>query len=170
MLDTTRPGGWGTSAEPIPAPLALHGLAVPPEWVDYNGHMGEAYYLLAIGESSDAFFRYIGINEAYRAAGSSLYTVETHMRHLDEAVLGDRMDGTLRVLGVDSKRVHIVHELSHGTTVLATCEQMLLHVDMTAGRSSAMPDELYQRLVAIVSVHAVLPVPDWVGRSIAIPR
>ena len=37
------------------------------------------------GDSADAFFRFFGIDEAYRAAGRSLYTVETHLRNLREA-------------------------------------------------------------------------------------
>ena len=87
----------------IPAPLRLHETAVCQDWVDYNGHMSESAYLLAFGDSSDAFFRFFGVDEQYRASGRSLYTVETHLRHLREARLGDRLRLTLQVLGVDSK-------------------------------------------------------------------
>ena len=170
MLETPRPGGWDSPPEPIPAPLALHRASVPQAWVDYNGHMSEWCYLLAMGDNSDTFFRYVGINDDYRAAGSSLYTVETHLRNLAEAGLGDALHSTLRVLGVDAKRVHVAHELFCGETLLATGEQMLLHVDMAEGRATAMPDELRQRIAAIAAVHSTLPVPDWVGRVISIPR
>ena len=60
--------GWDAK-KPIPAPLALHACTVKPEWTDYNGHMTESAYLLVFGDSSDAFFRFIGIDEAYRAKG-----------------------------------------------------------------------------------------------------
>jgi carnitine 3-dehydrogenase len=132
--------------------------------------MSEWAYLLAMGDNSDAFFRYLGIDEDYRDAGHSLYTVETHLRNLDEAALGDEVRSTLRVLGVDAKRVHLAHELFSGDRLLATGEQMLLHVDMAAGRTTPVPDELQRRLELIVQAHAVLPVPDWVGRTIALPR
>ena len=36
--------------------------------------MSESCYLLAFGDSADAFFRLLGIDEDYRAAGHSLYT------------------------------------------------------------------------------------------------
>jgi len=170
VLESTRPGGWDSPAEPIPAPLALHRARVPAAWVDYNGHMSEWAYLLAMGDNSDAFFRFIGIDEEYRAAGHSLYTVETHLRNLDEAALDDEVHSTLRVLGVDTKRVHIAHELYSGDRLLATGEQMLLHVDIAAGRTAPLPDELHRRLTALAEAHAVLPVPDWAGRSIALPR
>ena len=111
-LPSTRPGGWDDpAAEPVPAPLALYEVTVGPPWVDYNGHMSEWCYLLVMGDSSDAFFRYVGIDDDYRAAGHSLYTVETHIRNLHEVDEGDRLRLTLQVLGVDPKRVHILHEM-----------------------------------------------------------
>ena len=170
VLESTRPGGWDAPTGPIPAPLALHRTTVPDAWVDYNGHMSEWCYLLAMGDNSDTFFRYIGIDEDYRAAGFSLYTVETHIRNLDEAGLGDDIHSTLRVLGVDAKRVHIAHEIWSDDRLLATGEQMLLHVDMNAGRTAPLPDALRERIAAIAEVHTALDLPDWVGRRIALPH
>ena len=170
-LPSTRPGGWDDpGAPPIPAPLRLYATDVPASWVDYNHHMTESAYLLVMGEGSDAFFRYIGIDEAYRASGRSLYTVETHLRNLREAAEGDRLELTLRVLGVDAKRVHVAHEVLLGDgSLVATGEQMLLHVDSAAGRASPLPDVLLDRLRRLAAAHAVLPVPDWVGRAMRIP-
>ena len=169
MLESTRPGGWDAPLEPLPAPLALHRTTVPEAWVDYNGHMSEWCYLLAMGDNSDTFFRFVGIDEEYRASGFSLYTVETHIRNLDEAGLGDDVHSTLRVLGVDAKRVHIAHEICSDDRLLATGEQMLLHVDMAAGRSAALPEVLRTRIEALAAAHAELALPDWVGRRIALP-
>ena len=67
------------TGDPIDCPLALFNDTVRDDWIDYNGHMSESFYLYAMGEASDALFRYIGIDEAYRALGSSFYTVETHI-------------------------------------------------------------------------------------------
>ena len=72
----------------IEAPLRLHGTTGAAEWMDYNGHMSESCYLLAFGDSADAFFRFLGIDEAYRAAGHSLYTSETHLHHRHEVGAG----------------------------------------------------------------------------------
>ena len=162
---------WDPAA-PIAAPLRLHEVRVPRAWVDYNGHMSESYYLLVVGDDSDAFFRYIGIDERYRADGHSLYTVETHLRHLGEASEGDPLRLTLQVLDHDAKRVHIFHTIRHSETdaVLATAEQMLLHVDSERGRTAPMPDHLRERLRAIAAAHAALGRPDGAGRSIGIHR
>ena len=56
------PHRHGRCRRPV-APLRLHETRVQPEWVDYNGHMTESRYLQVFGDSSDAFFRYIGIDD-----------------------------------------------------------------------------------------------------------
>jgi carnitine 3-dehydrogenase len=154
----------------IAAPLRLHETTVSQDWVDYNGHMSESAYLLVFGDSSDAFFRFFGVDEAYRAGGRSLFTAETHLRHLGEARAGDRLRLTLQVLGVDAKRLHIAHEMfGAGDRLLATAEQMLLHVDTGAGRVRPFPAEIGDRLRQIRAAHAALPVPPYVGHVMAIP-
>lgn len=162
---------WDDTAD-IPAPLSLHHTTVSPAWVDYNGHMSESCYLLVFGDNADAFFRYIGIDEQYRAEGHSLYTVETHLHNRREVAEGEPIRLTLRVLDHDTKRVHIFHEMHHGTTgtLLATAEQMLVHVDMERGRSCPLPTALLQRLAAIQQAHTALPRPEVVGRPMGIPR
>jgi acyl-CoA thioester hydrolase len=164
-----RPWQAGT---PIPAPLRLHRTTVPPEWVDYNGHMSESCYLLAFGDNADAFFRFLGIDEDYRAGGHSLYTVETHLHHRGEAVESDPLAMSLRVLDADAKRVHVFHEMVNADTgqLLATAEQMLLHVDTAAGRSAPMPPDLAERVEQVARAHRVLPVPETVGRPMRIPH
>ncbi len=155
---------------PVPAPLELHETTVPAAWVDYNGHMSESCYLLAFGDNADAFFRFVGIDEAYRAGGHSLYTVETHLHHLAEASQGDPLRHTFRVLDTDGRRLHAFQEMRHGDTgqLLATAEQMLVHVDTAAGRSCAMLPELAERVRAVAAAHAALPVPESVGRPMRI--
>lgn len=158
--------------EPIAAPLRLISPIVPSEWVDYNGHMSESCFLLAFGDQSDAFFRLIGIDEAYRQAGQSLFTVQTMIFNLAEAHLGDRLELSLQLLDADDKRLHIFHAMHNAATgqLLATGEQMLVHVDLGLGKSRPMPDELQVRVQAIVAAHANLPLPPQAGRNIAIRR
>ena len=158
----------------IPAPLRLCRVTVPADWVDYNGHMSEWCYLLAFGDNADAFFRYIGIDEDYRAGGHSLYTVETHLHHRREVDEGQRLSMTLQVLDSDRKRVHIYHEMfldgSDSDVLVAAAEQMLVHVDSRAGKSAPMPGDLADRIAAIQRSHAELAVPEVVGRPMRIRR
>jgi carnitine 3-dehydrogenase len=161
--------GWDPDAA-IEAPLHLHDTPALAEWMDYNGHMSESCYLLAFGDSADAFFRYIGIDEGYRAAGHSLYTSETHLHHRQEAAEGEPLEMTLQLLDHDRRRLHIFHEMRHGDTgvLLASAEQLLVHVDMAEGRSSDKPEVLFARITAISRAHATLPRPGVVGRPMGI--
>jgi carnitine 3-dehydrogenase len=156
---------WSPESK-IPAPLDLYACAVRPQWVDYNGHMSESFYLWAFGEASDALFRYIGINEAYRAAGQSYYTVESHINFLREVSSGEPLHFSTQVLSTDEKRLHIFHTMYHGQTreKLATTEQMLLHVDTKGGRAVPVSGRVRKALSEIVKTHADLPRPEQVGR------
>lgn len=162
---------WDPGAE-IEAPLRLHRTTARPEWMDYNNHMSESCYLLAFGDNADAFFRFVGIDEAYREAGHSLYTSETHLHHRHEVALNDPLELSLQLLDHDQRRLHIFHEMRHGESgvLLASAEQLLVHVDMQEGRSADLPYELLGRLDAISAAHARLPRPDVVGRPLGIRR
>ena len=171
-LEGTPAPPWDPTA-PIAAPLCQYRPTVLPEWVDYNGHMSESCYLLVFGDNSDAFFRFVGIDEAYRdQGGQSLYTVETHIHNIQEVAEGEPLRLTLQLLDHDDKRVHIFHAMYHATTgdLLATAEQMLVHVDMAQGRSKPMPADLQARLQAIAIAHACLPTPSQVGKPMGIRR
>jgi carnitine 3-dehydrogenase len=171
-LEGTPAPAWDADA-PIAAPLHLYDTKVLAQWVDYNGHMSESCYLLVFGDHSDAFFRYIGVDEAYRQqAGHSFYTVQTHIHHLREVAQGEPLRLSMQLLDYDAKRVHVFHSMHHARSgdVLAVAEQMLVHVNMAQGRSAAMPAFLQQRVQAIAQSHARLDKPAQVGRTIEIRR
>lgn len=156
----------------IDAPLRLYERTVPADWVDYNGHMSEWCYLLLVGDAADAFFRYIGIDEAYRAAGHSLYTAETHLHHLRESAEDDRLAVSLQLLDVGPKSLHIFHTIRNlaAAADVATAEQLLVHVDMAAGRATPMPARLLARLEEIMAAHARLPAPAAAGHVMGVRR
>jgi carnitine 3-dehydrogenase / betainyl-CoA thioesterase len=142
---------------------------VLPEWVDYNGHATESSYLLMTSHAADELLRSIGIDADYLRAGGSYYTVETHICHLGEAKAGDRLHVTTQVLGADEKRIHIFVGIARDDTLLATTEQMLLHVDTKAGRAAPASPEVLARVFALVETHASSPWPERAGRRIALP-
>ena len=76
-----------------------------------------------------------------------------------------------QILGVDAKRVHLVHLMHHGDDdgLLCTAEQMLVHVDMNAGRSAPILPDVAAALQAIAASHAALPVPPQVGSVMRLP-
>ena len=156
----------------IDRPLKLYTCAVDPNWIDYNGHMTESGYLVAFGDASDALFRYSGIDEAYRAAGHSFYTVESHINYYQEVGSGEPLHFTTQLLGLDEKRLHFFHSMHHGLSgdLLCTTEQMLLHVDTAASAVCPIKPEVYRTLQAIMEAHRDMPIPKQVGRQMAVKK
>ena len=118
--------------------------------------MSESAYLLVFGDNSDAFFRFFGIDEAYRAERPSLYTLDTRIRNLAEVAAGEPLGLTLQLLDLDAKRLHILHRMRHGARArkLAVAEQVLAHVDMRAQARDAVSARTLRRLAAIRAAHA----------------
>src|SRR6266404_1512177 len=135
----------GTSTE---APLRLIETQVRPEWVDYNGHMTDSRYLQVFGDATDALFRRVGIDDAYRKSGRAMYTVETHVSHLAEAKVLEGLYVTTQLLSVDDKRVHLFHHLRRirDDVIVATGEQIYLHVSSAAGKASPLDAQVHSRL------------------------
>ena len=87
--------------------LRLHEGEVRPEWIDFNGHMNLAYYVLAFDHATDRFLHHIGLGEKYfRQENRSVFVLETHVVYKQELKLGDRMRFTTQLLGFDAKRIH----------------------------------------------------------------
>jgi len=63
------------------APLRLHRERVEPGWVDYNGHMNVAYYVLAFDHGTDAFLDHVGMDAPYRASTGGTVFVLARIRH-----------------------------------------------------------------------------------------
>lgn len=144
---------------------------VQPEWIDYNEHLTEYCYLKLFGDATDVVLGAIGAGADYVAAGHSWYTVETHIRHLGQARLGDSVSVRTRVLGCDGKRLHLFHEMVRGpeAVVIATAEHMLVHVNAAAEKSVPAPETMQQAAQALVAGQADLPPPEGVGRQIRMP-
>lgn len=156
----------GLDQGPKAEPLTLAHLQVLPGWIDYNGHMTESRYYFCNSEVADAFLRLIGAGMDYVEAGHSYYSAETHIRHLGEAKLGDRLTGTLQIISADEKRFRSFVRIMKGEELVATIEQLCLHVDMKAGRTVAAAPGVYAKLKAIADAHAELPLPQGAGRAI----
>ncbi len=155
----------------VPAPLDLHREAVRPEWIDYNGHMNVAYYLLAFDHAFDAFLDYIGMDEAYRKrTGGTTFTVEAHVTYQREVAEGNPLRFTTQLLGYDAKRIHFFVRMYHADEgyLAATVEWLALHVDLEARRVAPMPDEITSRLAEIHATHKDMPRPPEAGRAVTL--
>tara|TARA_B100001971_G_scaffold204282_1_gene220273 strand:+ start:110 stop:601 length:492 start_codon:yes stop_codon:yes gene_type:complete len=153
-------------------PLRVWQTVVPPEWIDYNGHLTEGFYGVAFGAASDELLVHLGFGEAYRSQNGTFYCVETHIRFLREIHEGSSISTDTYVLGADEKRLHLHHDLlvDGDPEPAATQEAMLLHVsqspDGAAPRTSPMVDPVLKRAMAAADTHAGDSPPGHAGRGI----
>ncbi len=147
--------------ETLPAGDTKHGLPVtarrqvPTSWTDYNGHMNETHYLEAASLATDNFMAIVGADAQYVASGRSYFTVETHIRYLDEVHAGDQLTITTQVLSGEGKRMHLFHRLwRKDGTLAATVEKMLLHTDLNTRRACLPDDAVAQAIAAMAAAHS----------------
>jgi acyl-CoA thioesterase FadM len=147
--------------------LKLHAEPVRDAWLDPYGHLNEAYYLVPFSNASWALQAHFGIGvEYFERSGGALYTVESHIRYLQEVRAAALMEVESMVLASDAKRIHIAHVMRVEGVVRATFECLGLHYDTRAGRSAAMPETVQAALVAARTAD----LPDWAGRRVSLEK
>ena len=152
--------------------LATGGRVVPEAWIDYNGHMMDAYYCMAFTEATEAFLDHVGLGAAYRAeSGCGMYTVESHVCFAKSVLVGAAIHYESQLLGWDDKRLHLFHRMAEAGSAdqVATNELMLLHVDLATERVTAMPSARSRAVQRVASAQAALPAPKNAGRRIRMP-
>ncbi len=153
------------------APISRWQEPVLEEWVDYNGHMMVAYFVLVFNNGTDVFYPLVGLGLPYRTrTGHSTFAVESHITYSREASAGDPVRVTTQLLGFDEKRLHYFHVMSHAEKgyEMATLEQLALHADLRKRKVVAMPEESQALLHEMQEAHSVLPVPPQVGSVIKV--
>jgi len=152
-------------------PVRTLSRAVPLNWTDYNGHMNETRYLQAFSEATDRFMEIVGCDADYIAGGGSYFTAETHIRHIDEVNAGENVYVETLCLSGEGKKMHVFNSLYHKDgRLLATGEQLLIHVNLKTRQSSLPEPPVSEKLKMIAALHARLPRPEGIGRHIGAPR
>ncbi len=152
--------------------LTTYRTAVLPDWVDYNGHLRDAFYLLIFSYATDSLMDEIGLDEQGRAStGHTLFTLECHLNYLAEVKLGADVEVRTQLLAHDAKRLHIHHGLylEGGEELLAASEQMLMNVAADTSRSAVFAAPVAAKVEAMSAAHRELPQPRHVGCVIGLP-
>jgi acyl-CoA thioester hydrolase len=150
----------GASALPPAPPVTVevararpltHAAEVEPRFIDLNGHMNVAWYVHLFDQATWAFFRGLGIDEAYmESAGRTLFAAEEHLRYLAELKLGDRIAIHTQLTGVLPKSLNFTHIMIDVARerVAATADLVGVHVDAGDRRARPFPDGLLERIRA----------------------
>ena len=156
-----------------PSLFADHTGRVKPEWIDVNGHMNLAYYLLAFDQGTDTLLHRHGIGSTYtRTTNCGFFVLETHLTYDRELLEGEPFRISTQILGLDPKRLHYFHAMYHAEKgfLAATNEIMAVHVDLAVRRAAPWPEAAYASLAAMAEAHAAVARPPQAGRSIGMER
>jgi len=141
--------------------LAIYRTPIAQEWIDYNGHVRDAYYGLIASLAVDTLMDRLGMDARYRKeSGCTLYTVEMHTHFLREIGVKDSVEVQLRILDADKIRIHAMLELvcDGRTETSATCEVMLLHVrQIPTVRTAPFPEPIAAAIADLRRATASMP-------------
>ena len=162
------------AALPAAPSLPPYRVAIQPDWIDFNGHMRDAYYVLALSFGIDGVMDDLKLDAAYRErTHCTLYTLELHIHYLHEIKSSDELRILTSVLDCDRKRIHAACDFLcprvDGPAAIA--DLMLLHVHQGAKPSSApFPAEVSERLEALKLAPAALAERGPGSRKIELKR
>jgi acyl-CoA thioester hydrolase len=160
----------GPATQEIPSPFVSSTMRIEPQWIDFNGHLNMAYYVVFFDRAVDELYKLLGLGPTYlEKYAHSTMVAEMHVRYLREVHETAPLRIRCHLLTYDSKRIHLFEELVHATEnwVSATCETMTLHVDMRSKKVAPFPASVLAALDRMQKAHAQLPMPDGTGRSVS---
>ncbi|HEY6515995.1 MAG TPA: thioesterase family protein [Steroidobacteraceae bacterium] len=154
--------------------VLIYQTPIAPEWIDYNGHVRDAYYGLIASLAVDSLMDQLGMDARYREqSGCTLYTVEMHTHFLREIGRNDRVQVRARLPGVDGKRIHAALEFvcDGSEETAATCEVMLLHVRQTPTvRTAPFPEGVAAAIAELQRATAAMRAGGPGSRRIELPN
>ena len=175
MMRALKARGWGagkllndydqqTQVQSKPEGAALIksvSRAIPIDWTDYNGHMNESRYGQVFSDAADSVLRLMGVDQAYVDSGRSYFTVDIHIKFIEETLAHESITVLSQILVGEGKKLRLYHKMmAEDGRLLATGEQMLLHVDLGTRKSSVPEGDVLQQLTTLAKLHADLPHPD----------
>ena len=155
------------------API-IYSTAVAPEWIDYNGHLRDAYYGLILSYACDALMDRLGLDEHYRKQTQcTLFTLEQHLHFLHEVKQTDRVQVAVRLVAADHKRLHAAFDFycARYPDPIAASELMLLHVRQSdPPAAAAFPPAIAAAIATLLAATAKLPAPGPVSGKLELRR
>ncbi len=156
---------------PAEAAVEICNGVVKPEWIDINGHMNVAYYVLAFDLAVDALWSRIGITDEYiEATGGSTFAVESHITYKRELKEAEPYRVTAEIVAYDQKRVHQFQRMYHAEEnyLAATAEWMNLYVDLRTRKVGEWPESVLAQLAKMTGSRGDAVMPPMVGRRMRI--
>jgi acyl-CoA thioester hydrolase len=147
--------------------------SVKKEWIDLNGHMNMAYYVLLFDQALTVFLEENNLGDEYvRENNLSMFALENHVTYQNELRENDPLDVHFQLIDMDNKFIHYFMRIFHQEThaLSATMEQISLHVNMETRHPTRFTAQIKEKLIGYLEDHKQYPAPREMGRSIGIRR
>ena len=168
IIRSLKQGNWGAGAvalkhqkalTQIPSashPMETQRRVVPIDWTDINGHMNEGRYGQIFSDAAEIVMAAVGADDDYIASGLSYFTVETTVKYMAETHAGEKVVVHSRVTEGKGKKLRCFHEMKRASdgTLMATCDQLMLHVSLETRRTCEPPDHVREKVEALAALHA----------------
>ena len=128
--------------------ILLSSQKIIKEWIDYNDHMNDSYYLLIYDN-----YYYDVLNDNFKmgehsakTTGKSTMIVESNITYNQELKLDDEVDVNLIYFDHDKKRLQYKMEMIHKKEkyLASTIEVLALYVDLNTRKVSEFEQEKIQ--------------------------
>ena len=125
--------------------LNLSSQKIVKDWIDYNGHMNVAYYLLIFdrygADKLNTIFK-MG-EESAKNTGMSTMIVENNIAYKRELKVNEEVDINLIYFNHDKKRLHYKFEMINkkDNSLSATFEALALYVNLKDRKVSEFEEE-----------------------------
>ena len=155
-----------------------HVETVHADWVDYNGHMNVAYYVLIFDHATDLLLDRLEIGKNYVQTGQGMvFVVESHITYDRELMKGQKVRILTQLLSYDLKRLRFYHEMwtesdheAQLPILAATLDSLALHVDAQTRRVVPWPEDRIKNIASLTAEHALLPIPQKSAFCLRFPR
>ncbi|MDX2076664.1 MAG: thioesterase family protein [bacterium] len=140
----------------------LHTETVKEEHLDAMGHMNIRYYLGFFDNAAWRLFGdFFGLTlDYYQSHKVGMFALKQFLHYTAEVRLGDVVDIYGRVINRTSKRAHFMMFMvnKEQDVVSAIFESLGSFADLSTRRTAPFPDEIAQKIDALVVAHQAL---DW---------
>ena len=124
--------------------MLLKSFDIKKEWVDYNGHMNMAYYVLVFDQALEFALENFKMGEsAAKSLNRTTMVVETNTKYLNEVKQSENIDINLTFFDHDKKRLHVKMEMiaKNRNETSATMEWISLYIDLSKRKVTEFEDE-----------------------------
>lgn len=150
-------------------PITTYRARVEDSWIDFNNHMNAMYYGIVVYRGQENFSTLIGMGDRYvDQTGMGKVVVQSTLGFEREVRRDDELEIRSWLLAVDSKRIHVLHEVFSTATRLrvAVGEQLDLHFDLSSRRTCPIPPQQRSYLAEFARIQARDGLPEGIGRRV----